>query len=67
MIFKLGIKYLKNNYIDNFNKKYNTYLKENKTYVGFRDFLDEGNYDSNILDKVKFKKLCRINLNNIYD
>ena len=66
-IFKLGIKNLKDNYIDNFNKKYNTNLRENKAYVGFRDFLDEGNYDLHILDEVKFKELCRINFNNIND
>ena len=57
-IFKLGIKELKDNYLNDFNKKYNVNLHKDRTYVGFRG---DGFLKLNKLDEVKFKELCRIN------
>ena len=60
-IIKLGIKDLKNNYLNDFNKKYNAYIKD-EYYVGFRN---TGLLKLYKLDEVKFKELCRINFHNL--
>ena len=57
-IYKLGIKDLKDNYLDDFNKKYDGKLEKDRYYVGFRN---TGLLELNKLDEVKFKELCRIN------
>jgi Leucine-rich repeat (LRR) protein len=66
-IYKSGVQKLKENYIKDFNKKYNANLYEDKIYVGFRDFLDEGNYKLEKLNEVQFKELCRIDFKKIRD
>jgi hypothetical protein len=57
-IYKQGIKELKDNYLNDFNKKYKKYsLLNDEKYVGFRNdsllYLNE-------LNEVQFKEICRI-------
>ena len=59
-IFKLGIKELKDNYLNDFNIKYNLNIKD-LSDIGFRTYF----YDKNKLDEVQFRELCRIDFKNI--
>ena len=61
-IYKLGMKELKDNYLNEFNKKYKTKLSDKNNYLGFRntEILNLGK-----IDEATFKDLCRINFNYI--
>ena len=61
IIYKQSIEELKNNYLNDFNKKFNLNIRD-ESYVGFRNqFLLE----LDRLDEMKFKELCRIYFKNI--
>ena len=61
IIYKQSIEELKNNNLNDFNKKYNFHIKD-ENFVSFRKI---GLLKFNKFDEVQFKELCRINFKNI--
>jgi hypothetical protein len=59
IIYKQSIEELKNNYLNDFNKKYNFDIQDIR-YIGFKHFPE-----FNKLDEMKFEELCRIYFKNI--